>query len=252
MRPDLRATRRRAVPALVDLVGALLLAGCGLLPSVPHEGLSMGAGPLQYTCGRFPFGAEILGRGDTDEAGADPASTALRHHLAKTGPDIDVLPDHGWTMVGTDADGAEFVTEDGDLGMKVVTLHSADVGPWIVTGWGDCRPQRVLPAGLGEASWTLDPAEPPPDAATQTFTALVTERDCASGQSSVGRVVGPDILELGNEVLVTFAVRPLAGDAQTCQGNPVTRVLVDLGSPLGDRQLLDGGTLPPGDPTLKP
>jgi hypothetical protein len=151
-----------------------------------------------------------------------------------------------------DADGAEFVTEGGDLGMKVVSIHAADLGTWIVTGWGDCLPQRVLPPGLGEASWTLDPAETAPGADTQTFTAQVTERDCASGQSSEGRVVGPDILELGNEVLVTFAVRPLGGDMQSCPSNPATRVEVDLGSPLGDRQLLDGGTLPPGDPTSEP
>ena len=80
----------------------------------------------------------------------------------------------------------------------------------------------------------------------------MTERECASGKSSEGRVVGPDILEVGDEVLVTFAVRPLGGDMQSCPGNPVTRVAVDLGSPLGDRQLLDGGTLPPGDPILEP
>jgi hypothetical protein len=194
----------------------------------------------------------MLDRQGGDEAAANPAAAALRGHLAKNGPDIDFLPDRGWSLAGMDASGAEFVTEDGDLGMKMVSLRSADLGPWIVTGWGDCQPQRVLPPGLNDASWTLDPAEPRPGPDVQMFTALVTERECASGQSSEGRVVGPDILALGDEVLVTFAVRPLRGDTQTCPGNPVTRVTVDLGSPLGDRQLLDGGTLPPGDPTIEP
>jgi hypothetical protein len=245
-------SRVAARPVAALIACAVIVAGCGLAPWGPQVEAPAGAAPFQYTCGRFPFGAEILVRNDADEQAANPAAAALRQHLAKDGPDIDFLPDRGWSLAGMDADGAEFVTEGGDLGMKVVSIDSADLGPWIVTGWGDCQPQRVLPPGLGEASWTLDPTEPRPGADTQTFTALVTERDCASGQSSEGRVVGPDILELDNEVLVTFAVRPLGGDMQSCPGNPVTRVQVDLGSALGDRQLLDGGTLPPGDPTIEP
>jgi hypothetical protein len=43
----------------------------------------------------------------------------------------------------------------------------------------------------------------------------------------------------------------LGGELQSCQGNPATRVVVDPGKPLGDRQLLDGGRLPPGDPTIE-
>jgi hypothetical protein len=53
-------------------------------------------------------------------------------------------------------------------------------------------------------------------------------------------------------VLVVFAVRPLPGLTFTCQGNPSTRVPVDLGEALGDRQLLDGGQLPFGDPLEPP
>ena len=240
----------RATLAFVAVAG--LVAGCSVLPSSGSDAPQILAGPVQFTCGRFPFGAEMLDRDGTDESAANPAAAALREHLAKDTPDIDFLPDHGWSLAGMDADGAEFVIAEGDLGMKVVEVHAADLGPWIVTGWGDCQPQRVLPPGLGEGSWTVDPAASRPGAETQTFTALVTERDCASGQSSEGRVVGPDILEVGDEVLVTFAVRPLGGDAQSCQGNPPTRVVVDLGEPLGDRQLLDGGTLPPRDPTVEP
>ena len=79
----------------------------------------------------IPIGAEILGRSDTDEAAADPAAAALRQHLAKDGADIDVLPDRGWTLAGMDADGAEFVTVGGDLGMKLVALEPVMLG----SGW---------------------------------------------------------------------------------------------------------------------
>jgi hypothetical protein len=110
---------------------------------------------------------------------------------------------------------------------------------------------RVLPPGLGSATWVMaDPGAIGRD--TVVFDALVTERDCASGRPSVGRVVGPDILDLADAVLVTFAVRPLPGGVQTCQGNPATRITVSLPSPLGDRQLLDASTLPPREPLPEP
>jgi hypothetical protein len=149
MPPLPRATR--SVLALVALT-SVVVAGCGIAPWAAGEAAPAGDLPFQYTCGRFPFGAEILGRRGNDEAAANPAAAALRQHLAKGGPDIDFLPDRGWSLAGMDADGAEFVIDGGDLGMKVVSLHAAGLGPWIVTGWGDCQPQRVLPPGLGEAS----------------------------------------------------------------------------------------------------
>ncbi len=50
----------------------------------------------------------------------------------------------------------------------------------------------VLVGCSGAATWTRDPnAEIGPDATE--FTAWVTEMACAGGQSSAGRIVGPDI-----------------------------------------------------------
>lgn len=217
---------------------------------MPSEAPTQAAVVLQYTCGRFPFGADVLDAAGMDETAANPVAVALRAHLAKGGPDIDFLPDHGWTLAGMDLSGAEFVTTAGDAGMKVVELDSQPT--WHVTGWGDCHARRVLAPGLGDADWVFDPVQPKPGPDTQTFVALVTERECASGQSSEGRVVGPDIMDAGDRLLVTFAVRPLGGDLQECPGNPPTRVKVDLGEPLGSRILLDGGSLPPRDPASEP
>ena len=193
----------------------------------------------------------MLERHDQDQNADTPAAVALRAHLAHEGPDIDFLPDDGWTLAGLDADGAEFVTVGGESGMKVVTLES---GPdaWRVTGWGDCQARRSLPDGLGDADWRLAPDQPKLGPGTMSFVALVTERACASGRSSEGRVVGPDVVVVDHDILVTFAVRPQGGEIQECPGNPSTRVVVDLGEPLGDRTLLDGATLPPRDPTTAP
>ncbi len=75
----------------------------------------------------------------------------------------------------------------------------------------------------------------------------MTERSCASGQSSEGRVEDPLIVYRDDAVIVTFFVEPLDG-GQECPGNPPAAVDVELGEPLGDRLLLDGGVWPPREP----
>lgn len=102
------------------------------------------------------------------------------------------------------------------------------------------------PVDAGRASWAL-PTDPEIGPSTTQFTALVTERACASGRSAEGRVIGPVIEYTANAVIVTFQVQGLDG-AQACPSNPSTPVQVTLDEPLGDRQLLDGDSKPPREP----
>jgi len=246
--------------AVVALCAASILgAGCGGA-AMSSPGTSPSAGEIagirvvdqrdiQYTCGSFPFDAGALDRAANDELDDTPVAATLRAHLAQGGPDIDWLPDAGWRLTGQDGTKAEFVTRDA-AGAKVVEVAN-DGAVWRVSGWGECRPRRVLPVGLGDADWILAPGQPAIGPETRRFDALVTERRCASGQSSEGRIAGPDLFQVGGDLLVTFAVRPLPGDAN-CPSNPATRVTVDLGEPLGDRRLRDGGSLPARDPTTEP
>ncbi len=100
----------------------------------------------------------------------------------------------------------------------------------------------------GPATWALpDGFNVGPE--TIEFFALVTERACASGQSSEGRIAEQQIDYLDASVVVTFRVRPLPGD-QECPGNPATMVEVELDEPLGHRTLLDGGRQPPVEPPV--
>ncbi len=101
----------------------------------------------------------------------------------------------------------------------------------------------------GPATWALpDGFNVGPE--TTEFLALVTERACASGQSSEGRIIGPQIDYVDDtSVVVTFGVRQLSG-VQECPGNPATVVEVQLEEPLGRRTLLDGGRQPPVEPPV--
>ncbi len=221
-------------------------------PSPSFEpGPSVDPNALRYSCGAFTFGADLLQAGPgSDELADTPMAAALRAHLAEEGPDFDFLPDTGWRLIGVDGAKAEFIAVRGDGNLAQVGIEN-DAGVWKVSGWGDCKPQIALAPGLGNAVWAFDPAQPEPDATTQVFDALVTEMSCNSGEPADGRIVGPQIVRTADTVLIVFAVRPRPGD-QDCQGNPSTRVRVDLGEPLGNRALLDGGRLPPGDPADAP
>jgi hypothetical protein len=83
------------------------------------------------------------------------------------------------------------------------------------------------------------------DASDSSFVVGVTRIECNGGQSGD---VGRPTVELGaSEVLVSFWPPPLTGDApRTCPSNAPTVVEVDLGEPLGDRVLVDGGCLEDG------
>ncbi len=203
---------------------------------------------LRFSCGGLPFASDLLtGPPGTDEQAADPAAAALRAHLSSGGAEVDFLPATGWYLVAKDGPVAEYIALDDRGGVVSVSLELQG-STWHVTGWGQCQPRAVLGPGLGPAEWAFDPAQPRPDASTQVFDALVTELSCNSGQPADGRIVGPEIIRTADQVLVIFAVRPRPG-AHDCPSNPSTRVRVDLGEPVGERALLDGGRFPPGDPS---
>lgn len=116
---------------------------------------------------------------------------------------------------------------------------------WDGVSGGARRPGVVLPPGLGEASWELDPAFEPPSAETTDVHVLVTELDCTSGSEIGDRLVGPEVRESDDQVVIAFAVTPPEGSAFDCQGNPPHAVTVGLSAPLGNRVLADGRWVPP-------
>jgi hypothetical protein len=95
------------------------------------------------------------------------------------------------------------------------------------------------------AVWKPDP-EKLPTSNDESFTALVTRTDCASGVT--GTVLPPAVSVSDDEVVVTFTVRPESSDSGvlTCQANNWVPFRVDLDEPVGDRELVDGSCLSGG------
>lgn len=90
------------------------------------------------------------------------------------------------------------------------------------------------------AVWRANPEDPPTSSA-ETFTALVTRLDCSSGVT--GEVLEPSIVVRHDAVVVTFEVAPLPRGNYTCQGNDEVPYVVDVGEPIGVRDVVDGACL---------
>lgn len=241
---------------LRNLAGRLLLApflltGCAAPPAASE---APPAAPtladVRYSCDGPPgFAPELLDQPANAELEDHPSSAALRAAIAEAGPDIDLLPESGYWLVSRENGVAQYLAREapgGDIEFASATLEDQG-GGWKLLGWGQCQPQIVLER-LSLATWVLDPDLPAPDAETTSFTALVMERACASGQPMGARLQPPSITYGQESVVVVFAATPLGGDLQTCPSNPPMRAVVELREPLGDRELLDGAFFPPVEP----
>lgn len=240
------------------LLLAIAVAACAPATSTstaPPVGATPGVidvGETHYTCTGPPgFLPSILDRPANAELEDHPSAAALRAAIAQVGPDIDMLPAGGYWLANRDDRVAAYLARDprgAESDFVFASIENDGTG-WTLGGWGGCRPEIVL-VGLSLATWVLDPEAPELDVAATTFAALVTERTCTGGQPMGARLQPPRITYGQDTVLVVFVARPLEGDAFDCQGNPSTRVVVELREPLGDRQLLDAGFLPPAEPVI--
>jgi hypothetical protein len=130
----------------------------------------------------------------------------------------------------------------GDPPYAYAALEMRD-GQWAPRGWGQCRIELEAD-GWGNARFRLDPAVRP-DPQSSTVSVLATEVACAGGQAPQGREVRAVVLDETDEVVsIVILVEP-PRRSQTCPGNPSFEFQVDLGSPLGDRTILDASVYPP-------
>lgn len=84
---------------------------------------------------------------------------------------------------------------------------------------------------------------------TQVVEIVVHEVGCADGDSAEGRIEEPEVAYTSDAVIVTVRVRAKGGDV-TCPGNPLTPHVLELEEPLGERDLLDGGSGRPSPPRV--
>jgi hypothetical protein len=265
----------RLAPILLRLAlsGALGLAGCSAEPippsppSIPVIGTPPVEAPPTATPRSVPapstdspevvaVGHEQLACRGTDvtfssrkvfpagdaELGSDPPAAALRATIAGQGPGDSTFPARGWTIVAAGPASVTYVA-DAAGHWAVVTVAVDATGAWVFLEGGACDLTLALPAGIGFASWRLDPAHPP-DPAASHVALLATELACAGGQPPGGRLLAPIVEDTPVAVLIGLQVATKPGGSD-CPGNPEFHADVQLSTDLGDRTLFDLSSFPP-------
>jgi hypothetical protein len=245
---------------------ALVAAACGSGPSatypplptfpVPAEVLATETGgptSIAVTCGSEPFPLEALDAPTGAEDAEGPEFDALRATLQNFKAEFPGSDTWSWRLVRRDEASADFLAQTDDIGAPgwVNVTISRDQGGWLGVGMGQCDPKVVLSPEFGPASWALDPEFPTPEANTTELRILVWERACSGGAPATGRISAPAVVYGPATVTITLGVRPIEvprGYAITCPGPPGTPAILGLSEPLGSRQLLDGGSVPPAPP----
>jgi len=115
-----------------------------------------------------------------------------------------------------------------------------------VAGWGGCQANRVDGDLVAERWYLTSPTES--DAIILPIDVFGGGCVTNSGTETVTEVVSVDVLEATDQVTVTAWVRNLLGDEMCAGVGLVHHVEVELQEPLGERLLLDGGTIPASVP----
>lgn len=108
-----------------------------------------------------------------------------------------------------------------------------------------------VPESVFPATWQLDPAFDRPSPTDTEVHVVVTERKCASGQPPGDRLQPPEIEASTGAVVVTFLVELVTESTVTCPDNPAVPHVVQLGEPLGERDLFDGGESSPSSRLIR-
>jgi hypothetical protein len=169
-----------------------------------------------------------------------PIGAGLRR-IIEAGLDELQFPPDGWRLASLKPGRATLVAPSGTSWVFATMAQQAD-GSWEYDEGGHCELAAKTPAGLGFASWELDPAAPP--AADSTRLSIAgREVACANGKGPGERALPAIVDESAASVTITLLVRKL-GSAD-CPSNPTYPVEVSLSQPLGTRALLDGSVYPP-------
>lgn len=153
----------------------------------------------------------------------------------------DFWPGGGFWALQNTATDVLLAHQDPTAGVTLLGARLSD-GAWrntaIQSGGDGCTLAPMLPDRTGEVRWRLDPDQPVDPNDTE-LAVLATGVDCSSGQPMGDRLQKPQVALTERTIFVVLVADFPEGD-QTCPGNPEEALLVDVGEPIGDREILDG------------
>jgi hypothetical protein len=232
------ACSARATPPSLHVPAASVSAAptvdASLAPDDPAAG-------LPYGCGWQPFDIRTLSTAPGAEGSSDPAAAGLRGAM-----ELDsFLPRSGWWLVSRTATEAQYIARKrGDV-FAAVLVEATGGGRWGVRDWGDCVLSYVRTNRVTE-EWAVAPAGRPAPA-DRTIHVTVVEK-CQ--RDPLDKRLDPPTIRITVEaVLVVFTASAGRDIGDMCAPARPFRTTVELDTPLGNRQLLDGAHWPARDAT---
>lgn len=218
-------------------------------PEGPLDVLPRGGGQELLSCGDFPFPAAALADPIPIRSVDHPAATLVARSTGdatqEPGSDTEERPAAigEWIALDIGSGRAYFGRYDG--GVEATVAVELDGSQWAITGWAfGCELRVGLPIGLGEVEIFRNPGDPI-SSSDRSFTVLVTELACAGGEEMGQRLLGPQVIEDDEQILLAFAAVTNPQERSECPGNPLTEITVELAQPVGARTIVDGMRIPP-------
>ncbi|PWJ51189.1 hypothetical protein SAMN06264364_12166 [Quadrisphaera granulorum] len=210
-----------------------------VLPWVAYTGEEPPPAELVALAEQLPYPVELRGGAVMSEAERERAQSAgLDAFAADVGADnwgggLDAPTGH--YAISYVPDGAKKRADDATAAaMVAATLEVLGRRAPITVEFGadDRDPKTTEPA-----TWFL-PAGFVPDPAATSVEVLVEERGCTSGQGAAGNMAEPQVEVTATQVRIAVSTYIRKGN-QSCPGHPLAPLVVELGQPLRDRQLVD-------------
>src|SRR6476646_1121425 len=199
--------------------------------------------PHRVICGYLPIDPVSAFSGPTDaERGSLPSERAVRRFLGE-----DVLswvPKHNWRLASESHGIAEFAAGRLRKGVEWMSFQRTR-GRWKFLGYaGGCLP-NTLRRGQSAITWDLSEDQPSLGAQSHRIKVYLGPGECNDGKSQNDRLQKPEFREQNSKLIMTLWLRPVSPGLHTCVGLIEPPVVIELPEPLGERELLDGGTYPP-------
>lgn len=204
--------------------------------------------PYLVTCGGVRFNPVKAFSGPTGvERGARPSEVALGKVLRQRWAH-GLVPRHNWRLLVETSRFAEFASG------RLASRHGPGTisferqkGEWQLNGLSSgCRPMSVV-RGETTVTWGIAKKQSHLGKNTRRIWINLGPGGCASGMSQNARAREPVVRRLGRKLIMAITLKPLPPGLYTCEGFSEPPLRVRLPGRLGNRQLFDGGTYPPGD-----
>ena len=233
------------------LTGALaligLLAACtggehgerSAPPPSAHTSESADFPPLFLSCGEAQF---ALGHVPDPPSTPSPLLSVL---IAEVVDKDGLYADYAWAIGEVTEDAAVLLGRTLDGSGKSTYADATFVregGRWRLDKWGGCR-MGVVAQGYVSAPWTVDPTHDIDTASSEWPLVIDAEVSCQDVADSATIVPVVDLSADEATIIILIRMRAVPGRGPGC---PIVEpYVVDLGEPLGLRQLIDGSSFPP-------